>query len=145
MSAVAKNWSNAECMEYLNQWRVELDAQRADLDKGEQDYKTCKAQFLAERVGIIDVKGLAAQLEGAYSTDRYRNGWAGCVRMLVKRGYTAPQIEAIIRSKWTRWAADASASRYGHATGADLARFLDKDQGATMEAVDQMVAESGLG
>lgn len=54
----------------------------------------------------LDVRALALRLENAYSTDRYRNGWSGCVRMLLKRGYNEAQIEAIIRSKWTRWAAD---------------------------------------
>lgn len=90
----------------------------------------------------LDVRALALRLENAYSTDRYRNGWSGCVRMLLKRGYNEAQIEAIIRSKWTRWAADGSAKRYGQVTSADLARFLDTDRGATLEAVNQMVAES---
>jgi hypothetical protein len=72
-----------------------------------------------------DVKLFAEELSDAYSTDRYRNGWAGCIRMLRKRGYTDREIEAIIRSKHTRWAGDSSDKPYGKVTSVDLARYMD--------------------
>lgn len=122
---ISSNWSDAECIQYLAQWRVELDAQRVDLEKQERDYAICKAQFINQRINTIDVAKLAARLSNAYSTDRYRNGWSACIRMLIKRGYNEKEIEAIIRSKWTRYAADMSPNQYGYVTGADLARFLD--------------------
>lgn len=71
------------------------------------------------------VETLAERLSDAYSTDRYRNGWKGCIRLLRQRGYNDRQIEAIIRSKWTRWAGDASSKGYGCVTSTDLANFLD--------------------
>jgi hypothetical protein len=134
-----------EMQTYLDEWKALLDSDQVDLDRRRQEYQSCRQQFereFANALGVVDVKALAERLSGAYSTDRYRNGWSGCIRMLIKRGYTEAQIEAIIRSKWTRWAADGSEKRYGQVTSTDLARFLDTDQGATLEAVDQMVAES---
>jgi hypothetical protein len=91
------------------------------------------------------VAELAERLSDAYSTDSYRNGWSGCIRMLRKRGYTDANIEAILRSKWTRWAGDHSDKRYGYYTSMDLARFLDSDSNAiTREQVDALTLESGL-
>jgi len=58
---------------------------------------------------------------------------------------------AILRSKWTRWAADAATSptkRYGRATAKDLARFLDNSRNFgnsgrdVAAAVAQLVAET---
>ena len=67
---------------------------------------------------------LAAKTADAYSMPRYGN-WNAVCAMLLTRGYTSEGAEAILRSKWTRWAADESNAGYGHATSADLARFLD--------------------
>lgn len=55
----------------------------------------------------------------AFSTDRYNHSWIGCIRMLRKRGYAYPAIEAIIRSKWTRWAGDM-AGKDSRCTTTDL-------------------------
>jgi len=69
---------------------------------------------------------LAEKCGDAYSTDSYRRGWNGCVKMLRQRGYDDQQVEAILRSKWTRWAGDGSETRrYGYFTSTDLANFLD--------------------
>jgi hypothetical protein len=72
-----------------------------------------------------EIKAFAEELSDAYSSDRYRGGFSGCIRMLRKRGYNDREIEAILRSKWTRWAGDSSDNRYGYCTSGDLARFLD--------------------
>jgi hypothetical protein len=56
--------------------------------------------------------------------------------MLRKRGYDDRQVEAIIRSKWTRWAADGSDKRYGYNNSADLARFLDKQSNLAKEVAE---------
>lgn len=72
------------------------------------------------------VQELAEQLEDAYSSGRYKNGWSGCIKMLRRRGYNDRQIEAILRSKWTRWANDSSHNPNSLSTSGDLARFLDK-------------------
>lgn len=77
---------------------------------------------------VVKIKPLAVfaeELADAFSTDRYRGGWGGCISMLRKRGYSDRQIEAIIRSKWPRWAGDMSDRAYGQLTSTDLAKFLD--------------------
>lgn len=71
-----------------------------------------------------DVDRLAQSTEDAYSFDRYAN-WHACAAMLARRGYTYAEAECILRSKWTRWAGDASTAPYGRVTSADLARFID--------------------
>lgn len=85
------------------------------------------------------IKSLADRLSDAYSTGRYGT-WDGCIRMLRKRGYDDHQIEAIIRSKWTRWAADVSGKSYGRVTAADLARYMDDPRNkVTAAAVEELV------
>jgi hypothetical protein len=72
-----------------------------------------------------DIKQFADELSDAYSTDNYVNSnWAPSIRMLRNLGFSDANIEAIIRSKWTRWAADCSNKRYGRNTSVDLYRFL---------------------
>lgn len=79
-----------------------------------------------EREAKLTDHELAEKCSDAYSTDSYRGGWNGCVKMLRKRGYDDEQIEAILRSKWTRWAGDGDEKRrYGNHTSTTLADFLD--------------------
>lgn len=67
----------------------------------------------------------------AYSFDAYsERGWRSAIRMLVKHGLTDRQIEAVLRSKWTRWAGDSATNhskgkRYGRFNGRDLERFIN--------------------
>jgi hypothetical protein len=71
------------------------------------------------------IKEFAKELSDAYSTDRYSRGWSASIRALRNRGYDDRQIEAIIRSKYTRWAADqVTGSRKANAT--DLLDYLDE-------------------
>lgn len=69
-------------------------------------------------------KQLAAKIDndGWYSSDRY-NSTLALVQMLRRRGYDDRQIEAVIKSKWTRWAADASDKQSG-CSAMDLARYM---------------------
>lgn len=69
------------------------------------------------------IRALAQRTLHAYSADRYRS-WQACVALLLRRGLSERQAEAILLSKWMRWAADNSSKRYGYATSADLRRFL---------------------
>lgn len=66
---------------------------------------------------------IAERTSDAYSFDRYAS-WPACALMLARRGFTAREIEAILRSKWTRWAGD-EANKNDRVTSKDLARFLD--------------------
>lgn len=91
---------------------------------------------------------LSASTSDAYSFDNYgERGWYAATLMLLKRGYTDREAEAILRSKWTRWAADMSShqKRYGTHNGATLARFLDsygEDTDRLRRDVDSLVAET---
>jgi hypothetical protein len=84
---------------------------------------------------------LEEQLSSAYSTDRYRNGWRACIKMLYNHGLSIDNIEAVICSKWTRWAADASKARYGYCTAKDLERFMDSNKDCGWDAVEQLTLE----
>jgi len=83
-----------------------------------------------------DIKEFNEELQDAYSTDNYNGNWIPCIKMLRKRGYNDQEVEAIIRSKWIRWAADGSGKRYGHVNSADLARFLDTMSDPSEEIAD---------
>src|SRR6266404_2780101 len=71
------------------------------------------------------VSQFAEELSDAYSTSNYRNGWGACIKLLRRRYLDDRQIEAIIRSKWTRWAADASNKRYGSVSAVDLINWMN--------------------
>lgn len=76
-------------------------------------------ESLNERARIV-----ADASADAYSRDRYAT-WLGVARMLLARGYSNREAEAVMRSKWTRWAADASDKKYGRVAARDLATWLD--------------------
>lgn len=90
------------------------------------------------------IQALVNETSDAYSYDRYgEQGWRACVKLLIRRGYTAREIEAILRSKWMRWAGDSSErNHYGHYNSADLATFLDsnKHRGCSQTDVNELVA-----
>lgn len=69
---------------------------------------------------------LAIKCADAYSTDRYSSDWRPCVKMLRRHGLTDAQVEAVIRSKWTRWAGDA-ANKSDRVNSADLERYIEKN------------------
>jgi hypothetical protein len=77
----------------------------------------------------IDARQLAERTADAYSYDRYgAQNWERVARLLLKRGYTSRQAEAIMRSKWMRWAGDSAAGRYryGAVRAKAVAEWLDK-------------------
>jgi hypothetical protein len=57
------------------------------------------------------VNDLSARTQDAYSAPTYgERNWKMIIRWLSKKGYDAQAIEAIIRSKYMRWAYDMSAA-----------------------------------
>jgi hypothetical protein len=98
------------------------------------------ARHDARRAMTAQIDALLDRTRDAYSFDTYgESGWRGAIAMLVRRGYDDRQIEAILRSKWTRWAGDMSNKPHGRNNGADLARFLDTAKGTTAKDVDELV------
>ncbi len=76
----------------------------------------------ATRAQVLD---LAARSADAYSADRYAD-WFKCADLLVRRrAYSLLEAEAILRSKWMRWAADSSAVEYGQVPHHAIDRFLN--------------------
>ena len=71
-----------------------------------------------------EARELAKRTKDAYSYKRYAS-WYACADALLKRGYTVPAAAVILRSKITRWAADAAHARDGRATSKDLLRYID--------------------
>lgn len=68
-------------------------------------------------------------MNDAYSGARYGSAqWRKAARMLAVKGFTAEEIEAILRSKLTRWAADEAgrSGDDGSAKAADLIRYMEK-------------------
>jgi hypothetical protein len=66
------------------------------------------------------------KISDAYSRDRYRNGFIPCIKMLRKRGLSDREIEAVLRSKWTRWAADWAEGEFGYSCGYMTASAFEK-------------------
>lgn len=65
------------------------------------------------------------KVEAAYSMDRY-NSWEQVAKTLLKHGLDERQTEAVMCSKWTRWAADASGQRYGSVSAKVVLDFVKK-------------------
>lgn len=59
-----------------------------------------------------DAEALAAKTADAYSADVY-SSWAGVAEELLRAGYNATEAEALMRSKWMRWAADSVSASSG--------------------------------
>lgn len=88
---------------------------------------------------MMTVEDLADKTSDAYSATRY-NSWKACVKALRKEGYDDMQIEAILRSKLTRWAADHSKNAYGKASSVDLLKYIRKYE--SKESIDQLTRET---
>lgn len=88
---------------------------------------TTKTRLTADQ--LTAARDVASRTETAFSFDAYTpTGWRQCCVMLAERGYGPREIEAIMRSKWTRWAGDLDSDRrrYGQFNSATLARFIDQ-------------------
>lgn len=87
---------------------------------------------------------LAEKTADAYSSDRYAS-WPAVCEGLLRAGYTEPQVEAIVRSKWTRWAGDASDKRYGRSTFKDLKRWMERSMGSKLQAEVESLTRQTFG
>lgn len=85
------------------------------------------------------IKAIAERTQDAYSYPRYVS-WIGCVILLSKRGLDERQIEAILRSKWMRYAADNA--MFGDATSGDLRRWLHSNN-ITQHQIDALTEHFG--
>jgi hypothetical protein len=85
-------------------------------------------------------KALAEKTSDAYSSDRFAS-WASVIQSLLNLGYTELETEAIVRSKWTRWACDhdTGRNRYGRHTSSAMMRFM---KGTPQSEVTQLTIET---
>lgn len=88
---------------------------------------------------MMTVEDLADKTSDAYSATRY-NSWKACIKALRKEGYDDMQIEAILRSKITRWAADRSKNSYGKASSVDLLSYVRQYE--SKESIEQLTRET---
>ena len=84
--------------------------------------------------------------EIAYSYGAYKN-WKAVCAMLLRKGFTPEESEAILRSKWTRWAGDGSKATYGNYTSKDLERFMNtmSDEELKREVKELLIQTSIVG
>lgn len=73
-------------------------------------------------------ESLAARTDDAYSSHRYRS-WTAVAATLLRLGMTDEEAEEVMRSKYTRWAADAYAGthEYGRVPAAAVREFVVKN------------------
>lgn len=82
---------------------------------------------------------IAARTADAHSAERYGRHWKMCALLLVERGYSDDECEAILRSKWMRYAADL----HSVANQEALAWFLDDPrQRCTPAAVRELIDQT---
>jgi hypothetical protein len=91
-----------------------------------------------------ELKRLAATLalntNDAYSFARY-GSWNAVAFALLKAGYSLHEAEAIMRSKWARWASDSSDRPYGRATAKCLVDYASKQSRVDL---DEIVVGTGF-
>lgn len=85
------------------------------------------------------IKALAIKTCDAYSYDAYgADEWRKAIGHLIGLDYDNEQIEAIMRSKWTRWARDEHSSYEGR--GVWIKQFVLAHAGRPGYSVDELVA-----
>ena len=92
---------------------------------------------LQERITRLDAATEGAWMKGSFAS------WTACIKLLIDRGYNDQEIEAIMRSKWMRWASDGAKNWRKPATAGDLQRFLDNPRNeCTRAEVTALVYET---
>lgn len=84
---------------------------------------------------------LALKTTDAYSAFRYGTaGWATLATLLLAHGLTVEQSEAVLRSKWTRWAADTLNARHGRVSGRKAFAWLLEQRALPVNELTGLVA-----
>lgn len=94
-------------------------------------------KYEAQWAREAEAKRIADRCRDAYSADAYAN-WPKCADVCLKRGLSAAQTEAVLRSKWTRWARDSWTGRTmdGCYPAKALDKFLASIKGSLTREVD---------
>jgi hypothetical protein len=90
---------------------------------------------------------IARKTQDAYSCERYTEaGWRDCTLVCLKHGCSDAETEEVLRSKWVRWATEATGRSWGDCVGTDLERFLKqeaKDSRMTIKAIATRLLATG--
>jgi hypothetical protein len=93
-------------------------------------------------------KAVAVLTFDAVSAPRYAS-WTAVAAMLLRRGLSPLQAQAVMVSKWTRWARDAADDRRrvreGGYTAADLRRWMDNPRNRVSKATIEKLTEETFG
>lgn len=90
-------------------------------------------------------KHMSEETADSFSFDRYGEAaWRATILWLLQQGYTYSGVEAIMRSKHTRWAAD-NANRYSRITSGDFKRYWLKYYPTGSDAALSEVRELTVG
>jgi len=106
-----------------------------------------KAPSCAEYRTTDDVaRALAERTSDAYSFDRYgEETWRRTISRFLALGFTERETEAVMRSKWTRWAADqctrlTCCARNGRLTSLAVVYYIQAN--LTALALKELVEET---
>lgn len=91
----------------------------------------------------MSAERVANKTSDAYSYPTYGEvAWLRAATLLLEGGWSELETEAILRSKWTRWASDqADPTGSMENTGEEIITFMnDRRNNCTQEAVAQLVA-----
>jgi hypothetical protein len=95
--------------------------------------------FLASHNQRARAERLVEATADAYSFEAYgQHEWLKAIGYLMGMGYDDRQIEAVLRSKWTRWASDAYSTYDGK--GRWLKEFVERHAGQPDYDIDALVA-----
>jgi hypothetical protein len=90
----------------------------------------------------MTIDQLVERTSDSYSFNRYsKRGWKSSIRVLKSYGFSDEQVEAFLRSKHMRWAADHDGKRkYGYYNGNTLKEYFNKyPQYATVKEVNSLI------
>lgn len=88
---------------------------------------------------MMTIDELYEKTSDSYSFNRY-NSWKSCIKKLRSRGHNDFEIQAILRSKWARWAADSSSNPYGKASSLDLIRYIERSE--SLQSIEKFTEEA---
>lgn len=90
----------------------------------------------------IQAQNLAQSTADAYSFSRFGlTEWTKAITGLFEMGYDERQVEAIMRSKWTRWAGDESDTPNDPVAN-DVIAFVKLHVGRNGYSVQELVDET---
>lgn len=88
----------------------------------------------------------AAMTDDAHSYDRYgAQEWRAAAQALFNLGLSDRGVQAVLRSKWMRWAADRANRSVTGAEAVDIVRYVAKEyptKTARDAAVKRLIAET---